>query len=480
VSKPKRQIPGVSVYQRGTTWSYRLYLAPDPLTGKRPRENRGGFADEDEAWDEVLKSKAAHDAGRQVKRSPRTVAAFMAEWLETTRTEVKSTTYQNYVDYTRSYVVPIIGERPLQEIKVPVLNLLYRRLLESGRLKKDNNAKMYEYWKARKASNDGAGPRPAEIAKACGTTIYAARSAVLRYRRGRIPVPKSPGLEPKTVKNIHRMLHRAFRDAVAWEYLAMNPAVHASVPRVQRKRRAGKTAPWSVDELAAWLAVAMRDRFAGLWVLAATTGMRRSELAGIMRDDLRLWSECAKCEHRQEAGELKECEKCGTAGVAVRGTLVIEPTRVVVAGRAEDSDGKSDDSVREVAIDPFTGAALVPYLAKLDEERRAFGTAYPDHGKLMAYEDGRLPHPDTVTRMFNRLVDAAGVPRIRLHDVRHTYATLSLDAGVDLKIVSDRIGHSDTSITSKVYVHRSSGHDEAAAALIGKLIGEAIARVQAR
>src|SRR6185503_1658551 len=90
--------------------------------------------------------------------------------------------------------------------------------------------------------------------------------------------------------------------------------------------------------------------------------------------------------------------------------------------------------------------------------------------ELMRYPDGRRLHADTVTRRFNRLVDRAGVRRIRLHDVRHTYATLSLDSGVHAKIVSDRIGHAHEGITVQIYGHRSTGHDRAAAELVAGLI----------
>ena len=79
-------------------------------------------------------------------------------------------------------------------------------------------------------------------------------------------------------------------------------------------------------------------------------------------------------------------------------------------------------------------------------------------------------HADTITRRFNRLVDLAGVRRIRLHDVRHTYATLSLDSGVHAKIISDRIGHAHEGITVSIYGHRSTGHDRAAAELVAGLI----------
>lgn len=204
--------------------------------------------------------------------------------------------------------------------------------------------------------------------------------------------------------------------------------------------------PWTLDELAQWLTVAMQDRFAGMWVLAATTGMRRSELAGAKRSLLHL-----------DAGLLE-----------------IEDTRVVVDGRAEDEDGKSDDSVREISLDPFTVSALTDHLAMLDAERKAFGVDYINDGKLMCWENGKAMHPDSITKRFNRLVDEAGVRKIRLHDVRHTYATFSLDSGIDPKIVSDRVGHSNMNVTLQIYTHRSKGQDRPAAKRISKLIQKAM------
>jgi integrase len=256
---------------------------------------------------------------------------------------------------------------------------------------------------------------------------------------------KPAGLAPKTVKNIHRMLHRAFKDAVAWNYLVFNPAEHASLPRDARSGR-NRPKPWTLDELAAWLRVALDDRFAGMWVLAATTGLRRSELAGAERDLLDL----------------------------DRATLTVENTWVVVKGHATDSDGKTEGSRRTISLDPFTVAALRRHIEMLDGEREAFGASYPDHGKLMCFEEGRRLHPDTITSRFNRLVDQAGVRRIRLHDVRHTYATLARDLGVNGKIVTDRLGHANESVTQQIYTHKSTGQDRAAAELIAGLIAQAL------
>jgi integrase len=107
----------------------------------------------------------------------------------------------------------------------------------------------------------------------------------------------------------------------------------------------------------------------------------------------------------------------------------------------------------------------------LDDEREAFGADYDTgHGKLLRCPDGRALHADTITRRFNRLVNLAGVRRIRLHDVWHTYATLSLDSGVHAKAVGDRIGHAHEGITVAIYGHRSTGHDRDVAELVAGLI----------
>ena len=440
-----RRSRGITVYRRGGKWAFIVYQEPDILTGKRDRMYRGGFDTEDAAWAAAIKARSEAEENRYIQPSRRTVEQFLTEWLDAIEQSVKPTTHANYVDNVNAYIVPAIGHRKLQDITVPVLNAFYRRLLESGRRKPDNNIVMYEYWNARRHYRDGRGPTPTQISKACGTSIYAARTAAGRFRRGRVPVERTRGLAPKSVKNVHRLLHRALGDAVAWQYMSMNPAEHASVPRDRGARR-NRPQPWTLDELAAWLHAALTDRFAGMWVLAATTGMRRSELAGTSRDMLDL-------EH---------------------GTLVVEDTRVVVDGRAHDSDGKTEDSRRTISLDQFTVAALRKHIAMLDKERSTFGASYPDHGKLMVFEDGRRLHPDTITSRFNRLVDLAGVRRIRLHDVRHTYATLARDLGVNGKIVTDRLGHANETVTQQIYTHKSTGHDRPAAEMIARLITEAL------
>lgn len=469
-------VPGIAVYPRGQRWAYRLELASDPMTGKRIRENRSGFSSKDAAWTAALDSKSRHDDGHNVEPSQQTVAQYLTFWLDEISPYVKPSTRQNYLDYVTFYVIPTIGDLRIQdELGTRVLNKFYLHLNQNGRRRKDTNWQLYEYWEVRRDQRGGLGPLPREMAQACGVSVAGAQKAAYRFRAGRFPqVPADPGLAPKTLRNIHHMLCRAFDDAVSWDHLTSNPAKKARLPRVERsRRRANRSTPWAVGELAAWLGVALTDRFAALWMLAATTGMRRSELAGVEIDDVALRQRCLACDATASIDD-DHCHACGETTFESRGTVAIGPTRIVVAGRATDSDGKTDAAQRSISVDPITAGLLYAHLKQLRHERTEFGSAYPSHRKLMTMPDGTLPHPDTITVWFNRLVDRAGVRRIRLHDVRHSFATIARDAGINTKIISDRIGHANENVTRQIYLHRSTGLDGEAADTIARLIADAL------
>ncbi len=212
------------------------------------------------------------------------------------------------------------------------------------------------------------------------------------------------GLAPKTVQNVHRMLHRALRDAVKWDYLPRNVAEDAAPPHVRRM----KPNIWTPEQLAEFVAQVDGDRFFALWLLVCTTGLRRGELAGLTRHDIDL-------EH---------------------GTVSPTVTRVVVGGYAAESDPKTAHGERVVALDPRTRDALQDYIVTWDQERHLFGQS--SAGLLFVWQDGRPLHPDTITALFHKHVAAAGLPKIRLHDVRHSYASAALKAGIAAKVVSER------------------------------------------
>jgi integrase len=170
---------------------------------------------------------------------------------------------------------------------------------------------------------------------------------------------------------------------------------------------------------------------------------------------------------------MRRCELAGARRDLLdldAGTLTIQVTRVVVDGQVIESDGKTENAQHVLALDPFTLAVLKAHVEQLDQERQDFGPDYCHYGVLFCWEDGRPPHPDTITRRFKKLAAAAGLPGIDLHDVRHSYATAGRDAKIDWKALSKRIGHADVAFTMKQYVQTDLEADRQVANTLAKLI----------
>ena len=430
-----------TVYQRGKTWTYR-FRSPerDPSTGDYPWISKGGFVTKKEAWTACREAMREADRGRVVRPSTRTVAQFLAEWFTAIEPSIDATTWQNWKDYAQAYVIPRIGGQRLQNLDEPQLLKLYGKLLAEGRVKRDRNSEMYAYWSDRAAK--GENPTAREVSDACKTTIHAARAAVRRYRSGVIPKQVTGGLAPKTVRNIHAMIHRALVDAVAWRYIAYNPASNIKPPKRPRKRRM----VWRPDQIQAFLMSVQRDRFAALFLLELTTGIRRGQICGLK------WSAVDL-----DAGEI-----------------TVHDSRVVVAGHARDkAGGKTENADQTISIDRATVAALRRWRERQDGEREFFGADYHPGDYVFTFEDGRPPHPDTIRQRFDRLAAAAGLSRITFHDLRHSYATGALKAGVSPKILSERIGHADVGFFLQTYAHVITNDDrEAAEQAASFLIGD--------
>jgi integrase len=445
------------VYRRGSKWAYRFDIDADPLTGARRQTGKGGFRTEREAWQECRTAMRDYEKGRYVRRSKRTAEQALTEWLERIRHSIKPSMAKNWQNYMAYYVIPHMGERAVQEIDGSVCDALYAKLLAEGRIKaKPRTPRQTRPVHARRLSATGRvlPCRPYRYDEVRCYREHAADDPLLGQpiaAKAKRPVELGdgglrslpPGLEPKTVVNTHRMLHRAWEDFTSWGWAKRNVVRDAHPPYVPRKGRK----VWSVGQLRIFLQRARPDRFFALWVLEATSGMRRCELAGARLDGLDF-----------EAG-----------------TLTLEITRVVVDGRVVQSDGKTENAQRLIVLDPFTLALLKKHIEMLSRERTEFGPGYEDHGLLFCWEDGRPPHPDTITRRFGKLVEAAGLPKIRLQDVRHSYATAGRDAKIDWKVLSERIGHSDVAFTMRQYVQTDlEVHREVANALAELILGGAL------
>jgi integrase len=199
---------------------------------------------------------------------------------------------------------------------------------------------------------------------------------------------------------------------------------------------------WTAAELRAFLEHVQDERLAALWMLAASTGMRRGEMLGLRWVDVDL-----------DRGR-----------VAVRQTLVIAGRQVVI------SEPKTSRSRRSIALDPRSVAALRSWRAAQAAERLAWGAGWTDSGLVFTREDGTPIHPEWLSDAFEWRIKTAGLPRIRLHDLRHTHASLGLAAGVPIKVMSERLGHTSSSFTADAYQHVTPGLEEEAAATVARLV----------
>ena len=444
------------VYKRENAWYYRFDIDPDPLTGKRRQVNGSGYATEREAWKECRAAMADHEKGRVVKTTKRKVATALDEWLTRIEHSIKPSMAQNWRNYANYYVIPYIGQRDVLEIDGGVCDALYAKLLAEGRVKATPQAapkerpvhvhrvkpdgkvqpcRPYPYDSIRcyrvHAEDDPLLGQPIEPSKRIRQTQKTKPGKTSK-------TPLNPGLEPKTVVNTHRMLHRAWGDFESWGWAKRNVVSDAHPPRVPRKGRK----VWTVSQLQTFLQRSRQDRFFALWVLEATSGMRRCELAGANRNLLDLDA----------------------------GTLEIETTRVVVDGKVIESDGKTENAQHLLALDPFTLAVLKVHVEMLDQESKDLGPDYHDDGWLFCWENGKPPHPDTITRRFKKLAKAADLPEIDLHDVRHSYATAGRNAKIDWKALSKRIGHADVAFTMRQYVQTDLEADREVATILADLI----------
>jgi len=135
-------------------------------------------------------------------------------------------------------------------------------------------------------------------------------------------------------------------------------------------------------------------------------------------------------------------------------TLTIGPTRISVDGKAvEQDDAKSEDSHRVLPIPDPLLIELKAAKKRQASEKLMFGAAYADLGYVVCNETGQPYHPDTLSKMWAKAVTPAGVPRIRLHDARHTCGTTMHLQGVPAAVIAAWLGHADVAFTMRTYVH---------------------------
>jgi integrase len=251
------------------------------------------------------------------------------------------------------------------------------------------------------------------------------------------------GLSPRSVRYVHAILREALAAAMKSKLVAFNVASDATPPAVKQTRdRTKAKRTWTAEQVRTYLRSREDDRLLALWHVLASTGMRRGEALGLR------WS-----------------------AVDLEGSTVEIHTALISTGyKLSWSEPKTDKSRRSIALDSGTVEVLKAHRRRQLTERLAAGPAWDDQGLVFCNELGAPIHPDRCTKLFESHEQAAALPHIGVHGLRHTWATLALRAGVHAKIVQERLGHSTIAMTMDTYSHAIPAMQSDAAAVVAALV----------
>jgi integrase len=346
-----------------------------------------------------------------------TVGEYLTGWL-TGRKTIKAGTRRSYESHIRLYLIPYLGHLRIDRLRAGHIDAMY----------------------------DAIDERNAAIVRSRASSAT---------QRSKLKGQRVVG--PATQHRIHATLRKALNDAMRRDRLRdTNPALMIELPpakppkptvwtaeRVASWQRTGKIPSpvmvWTPQQTGAFLDHIhdADDRLAALYHLITFTGLRRGEACGVHWDDLDL----------------------DTRILTVR-------WQIVQHGWVTAMDTpKTDDSEASVSLDAETVAVLRAHRAGQGRERLSAGAGWIDTGLVFTTPSGGQLHPADVTDHFHHLAAQAGLPPIRLHDLRHGAATIGLAAGVQMKVISRRLRHASPTFTSKFYgdVLPELFHDAAAA-----------------
>jgi integrase len=251
---------------------------------------------------------------------------------------------------------------------------------------------------------------------------------------------RSAGLSSKSVRYIHTIIHKALADAVDSDLLGQNVAERAKPPQ-PRTTISTELRFWEPAELRIFLEQVAGHRLEASWHLAAMTGMRRGEILGLRWKDVDLEN----------------------ARVSIRQALVSVAYEVIAST-------PKNHQARVIDLDAGTVELLRSHQQHQRSDKDEWGREYIDQDLVFCKGDGSPLHPQSFSQAFERLVAGSALPKIRLHDLRHTHATIALRAGVPVKVVSERLGHETPAFTLKQYAHVIPGMQAEAAKQIATVV----------
>ena len=340
--------------------------------GKRKRKWHSFRGTKRQAQDRCAELITEIKQGAYVEHDKMTVDSFVDRWeRDWAATNVSPKTRERYSEILRKHVRPHIGAKRMQAIRVEDLNKLYTDLHQK--------------------------------------------------------------LAPRTVKHVHRLLHRVFGHAAKWGAIKRNIVALVDAPKVAQT----EAAVLQLTEIPTMFAGLRGRVFYSIAVVALGTGMRRGELCALRWRDVDL------------------------DGSSLLVERSLEQTR---KGGLRFKSAKTARGRRTISLSSAVVAELRSHWKKQQEERLALGVGKaPPEGLVFATWEGEPRQPDGLSKEFSEAMNDMGLPHVTLHTLRHTHASQLITSGMDILTVSRRLGHSSPAITLTVYGHLLSPKDDAAA-----------------
>jgi len=349
-----------------TWWEARYTAGYDPGTGKQIQRSISGKTQKEVAR-KLKEATVSLDTGTYIAPNKMTVSEWLDIWASEYLSSVKPATLYSYKAAIRNHLKPKLGAIKLEALSPHTVQTFYNELGQD---------------------QDG-------------------RKA----------------LSPKTVKNIHGILHKALQKAVLNGYIRFNPANDCELPQRIKK----EISPLDETQIKEFLKAIKDSPYEDLFIVTLFTGMREGEVCGLLWDCVDL-----------AAGTLivnKQLQYIRTS----QGQYRMVPTK--------NSKGRS------ITLAPFVVSILRRVKAKQLENRLRYGECWENSGFVFTDDLGRHLSPQNVYREFKRMVAKIDSPDTRFHDLRHSYAVAAIRSGDDIKTVQENLGHATAAFTLDTYGH---------------------------
>jgi integrase len=244
----------------------------------------------------------------------------------------------------------------------------------------------------------------------------------LHLQRYASKLVENPRFSEATIHSAFRYIRTSFKRALALKLIKENPTTNVILPKITKK----ELRVWTLDELNYFLSTIKEEKYKTryniIYYVAALTGLRQGEILGLRWKDIDLENNLIKVRQTLTLGELKY-------------------------------GAKNNSSVRTIHIPNILVEELKQHRQLLEYEKTNYKYKYVDLGLALPSRHGTPMMPRNLLKAFHAIVEKTGLPRIRFHDFRHTHATLLLQQGINIKLISERLGHAKIQTTLSTYSH---------------------------